>query len=198
MWQALLFISHARQQYKFFGVKSDIFRLYESSKKDFCLIFPAKVLYTRFPCLCPVWCNFLFIEMRVYAPFQISFKYLASVQIVLYMLTGNSITVMLACLNQHPSNYEETLNTLQFAARCSSIQIAPHVNVVVRISVPFSRYRAVSSGFYKNISGQDIFMFHRSSCRVEHRYQGILIRNIYTLSCKDSSYYHNMPSSAVY
>ena len=45
-------------------------------------------------------------------------------------LGRNSITVLLAALNPTLANYEESLNTLQFAARCSGVQNAPRVNYV--------------------------------------------------------------------
>eukprot|EP00197_Chlamydomonas_leiostraca_P006322 CAMPEP_0202863706 /NCGR_PEP_ID=MMETSP1391-20130828/4234_1 /ASSEMBLY_ACC=CAM_ASM_000867 /TAXON_ID=1034604 /ORGANISM="Chlamydomonas leiostraca, Strain SAG 11-49" /LENGTH=396 /DNA_ID=CAMNT_0049543365 /DNA_START=31 /DNA_END=1218 /DNA_ORIENTATION=+ len=45
-------------------------------------------------------------------------------------LQGNSMTCMLAALNPHPDNYEECFNTLQFAVRCQSINLTPHINVV--------------------------------------------------------------------
>eukprot|EP00741_Cyanophora_paradoxa_P002179 tig00000553_g2112.t1 len=43
---------------------------------------------------------------------------------------GNSYTTLLACLNPTVANYEECLNTLQFANRCQNVTNRPRVNYV--------------------------------------------------------------------
>ncbi|GAX74811.1 hypothetical protein CEUSTIGMA_g2258.t1 [Chlamydomonas eustigma] len=45
-------------------------------------------------------------------------------------LQGNCHTSVLAALHPSPDNYEECFNTLQFAVRCQSVTLAPHVNTL--------------------------------------------------------------------
>jgi len=45
-------------------------------------------------------------------------------------LQGNSYTSLLACVNMHSDHYEECINTLQFAVRCSNVDMAPRINYV--------------------------------------------------------------------
>ena len=43
-------------------------------------------------------------------------------------LNGNSITLIIACISSSDSNYEETLNTLNYASFAKSIKISPVIN----------------------------------------------------------------------
>jgi hypothetical protein len=45
-------------------------------------------------------------------------------------LGGNSHTTLLCCINPSMDNYEESLNSLQFAERCKNVQNRPTVNYV--------------------------------------------------------------------
>jgi hypothetical protein len=45
-------------------------------------------------------------------------------------LGGNSYTTLLCCINPSMDNYEESLNSLQFAERCKNVQNKPTVNYV--------------------------------------------------------------------
>ncbi|KAG5485450.1 hypothetical protein LSCM1_07534 [Leishmania martiniquensis] len=46
------------------------------------------------------------------------------------MLGGGARTAMIACISQHASSLEETLNTLKYAYRAKRIQIDPHLAVM--------------------------------------------------------------------
>lgn len=59
------------------------------------------------------------------APVQVSFRDSKLTRVLKDSLTGNSLTVLLACLHPAPDQYEECAATLQFAARCSSSASVP-------------------------------------------------------------------------